>query len=68
MIFASRSNRAAISPLESTTRIAFSATGELNRTDYGISWNNNLDNGAPMVGEKVRLVLSAEAALRKEEV
>ena len=42
-------------------RIALSAVGELNRDDYGISWNSQLDNGSSVVGEKVRLVLSAEA-------
>ncbi len=42
-------------------RISLAAVGELDRTEYGISWNSKLANGASVVGEKVRLVLSVEA-------
>lgn len=42
-------------------RIGLSAVGELDRTEYGISWNSKLEGGAAVVGEKVRLVLSVEA-------
>ena len=42
-------------------RISLAAVGELDRTDYGISWTSKLANGASVVGEKVRLVLSVEA-------
>ena len=37
------------------------ANGEVNRNDYGISWGASLDNGAAVVAEKVRLVLTVEA-------
>ena len=47
--------------LDDGERISLTAVGELDRTDYGISWNSKLANGASVVGEKVRLVLSVEA-------
>ncbi|MFN8160484.1 MAG: YceI family protein [Solirubrobacterales bacterium] len=47
---------------DSSGRIALSGRGELDRTEYGIEWNSRLANGASMVGERVRLVLSVEAA------
>jgi polyisoprenoid-binding protein YceI len=46
-------------------RISLSATGEIDRTDFGMDWNGTLENGAPMAGEKVRLVLTAEAFRRE---
>jgi len=42
-------------------RISLSARGEIDRTEFGIAFDNKLDNGALMVGEKVRLVLTVEA-------
>ncbi len=42
-------------------RVSLTAVGGLDRTDYGISWNSKLANGASVVGERVRLVLSVEA-------
>lgn len=46
--------------LDGNDRVGLTAVGELDRTDYGISWNSKLANGASVVGEKVRLVLSVE--------
>ncbi len=46
---------------DGSDRISLAAVGELDRTEYGISWNSKLANGASVVGEKVRLVLSVEA-------
>ena len=42
-------------------RVSLVGRGEVDRTEYGISWNNTMDNGALVLGEKVRLVLSVEA-------
>jgi polyisoprenoid-binding protein YceI len=42
-------------------RISLTGTGEIDRTEYGITWNNTIDNGALVLGEKVRLVMSVEA-------
>jgi polyisoprenoid-binding protein YceI len=45
------------------TRVGFSATGELNRSDFGISFNMPLDGGGVGLGEKVKLNLEVEAIL-----
>jgi polyisoprenoid-binding protein YceI len=42
-------------------RISLRGTGLIDRTEYGLSWNSTMDNGALVLGEKVRLVLSVEA-------
>ena len=42
-------------------RISLTATGEVDRTQYGITWNDTIEGGALVLGEKVRLVLSVEA-------
>lgn len=48
------------------TRAGFSATGEINRTDYGITANMVLPTGGVMVSEKIQLVLEVEASLKAE--
>jgi polyisoprenoid-binding protein YceI len=46
------------------TRAGFSATGEINRTDYGITANMVLPTGGVMVSEKIQLTLEVEAVLK----
>ena len=41
-------------------RAGFSATGKLNRADYGLTWNKALETGGMVVGDEVKLVLEAE--------
>ena len=41
-------------------RAGFSATGKLNRSDYGLLWNKVLEAGGVAVGEEVKLVIEAE--------
>ena len=48
------------------TRAGFSATGEINRTDYGITANMVLPTGGVMVSEKIQLILEVEASLKTE--
>jgi polyisoprenoid-binding protein YceI len=48
------------------TRAGFSATGEINRTDYGITANMVLPTGGVMVSEKIQLVIEVEASLKTE--
>ena len=48
------------------TRAGLSATGEINRTDYGITANMVLPTGGVMVSEKIQLVLEVEASLKAE--
>jgi polyisoprenoid-binding protein YceI len=42
-------------------RIAFSAGGELNRFDYGLTWNKAIETGGLIVDEMVKLVIEVEA-------
>ena len=42
-------------------RLSVVASGEVDRFDYGIPFNAKTPNGALVAGERVRLVLSAEA-------
>lgn len=42
-------------------RIGIEAEIDINRRDYGINYSGNLENGAALVGEKVSLVINAEA-------
>jgi polyisoprenoid-binding protein YceI len=41
--------------------IAFTATTEFNRDEFGINWNKALETGGVLVGPKVRVEISAEA-------
>jgi polyisoprenoid-binding protein YceI len=42
-------------------RLSLAGRGEVDRTEFGISWNDTIANGALVVGEMVRLVLTVEA-------
>ncbi len=46
------------------TRAAFSAMTKINRKDFGINWNQALDNGGLLVGEEVEIILEIEAILK----
>jgi polyisoprenoid-binding protein YceI len=48
------------------TRAGFSATGEINRNDYGITANMVLPTGGVMVSEKIQLTIEVEATLATE--
>ena len=39
---------------------------EINRQDYGVSWNKVLDNGGLVVSDKVKIEISLEA-LQKQQ-
>jgi len=45
------------------TRAGFVATTTINRHDFGVSWNNTLDNGGIVVGNLVDITLDAEAIM-----
>ena len=49
------------------TRAGFSATGEINRTEFGIKANMAIPGGGVMVSEKIQLTIEVEAALHKDE-
>ena len=42
------------------TRIGVSATGKLNRKDYGLTWNVVTEAGGLLVGDEVKLSIDAE--------
>jgi len=48
------------------TRSGFSATTEINRTDFGVSFNAPIPGGV-MVSEKIAIEIEAEAVLRKDQ-
>jgi polyisoprenoid-binding protein YceI len=45
-------------------RAGFTATGEINRTEFGISYNGPIPGGGVAIGEKVRIILEIEAVLQ----
>jgi polyisoprenoid-binding protein YceI len=46
------------------TKAGFSATAEINRTDFGVSYNGPIPSGGVALGEKVQIVLDVDADLR----
>jgi polyisoprenoid-binding protein YceI len=47
-------------------RAAFSARTEIDRDDFGASWNVVLETGGLLVGKKVQIELEVEAVLRQQ--
>lgn len=43
------------------TRAGFSATTQINRHDFGISWNDTLDRGGLVVGDVADVIIDVEA-------
>jgi polyisoprenoid-binding protein YceI len=43
------------------TRIAFEARTTINRKDFGLSWNQVLETGGVLVGEKIEIALEVQA-------
>ena len=49
------------------TRAGFSASGEINRNDFGVSYNGPIPGGGVAVSEKVTITLEIEGVLDKAE-
>ena len=49
---------------QGTPRAGFSAAGEINRMDFGVSYNGPIPGGGVAVGEKIQIVLEIEAVLQ----
>jgi polyisoprenoid-binding protein YceI len=47
-------------------RAGFTVTGELNRMDFGVSYNGPVPGGGVALGEKVQIILEIEAVLQTE--
>jgi polyisoprenoid-binding protein YceI len=48
---------------KSYTTYGFRATTDVNREDFGLKWNLEIDNGGFMVGKHIQLVVNVEADL-----
>jgi polyisoprenoid-binding protein YceI len=46
-------------------RIELALRGELNRRDFGLSWNQALDTGGALLGNKVKIALEISAVKRE---
>jgi len=46
------------------SRAAFSASAEVNREDFGLTWNQVLEGGGVVVGKTVTIEIEAEAVLQ----
>lgn len=46
------------------SRAAFSASAEVNREDFGLTWNQALEGGGVLVGKHVTIEIEAEAVLQ----
>ena len=47
-------------------RVGFSATGTINRTDFGLGWNQVLETGGVVVSEEVKLAIDAQIVAQQE--
>jgi len=47
-------------------RVAFTAEAALSRKDFGLTWNQALETGGVLVGDKVRLTLRLSAVQQKD--
>lgn len=45
--------------------VGFSASGSINRTDWGLAWNKSLETGGVLVGEKIKIEVELEASAAK---
>jgi polyisoprenoid-binding protein YceI len=52
--------------LRGETRIGFTATGEIDREAFGMTWNQALETGGVLVGKTVKIELHVQA-VRKDE-
>ena len=56
----STSTALTISPI-GDERVGFSAATDINREDFGLTWNMALETGGLLVGKNARIELSVEA-------
>lgn len=50
--------------LAAGARAGFTATGEINRMDFGVSYNGPVPGGGVLLRETVQIILEIEAALQ----
>ena len=49
------------------TRAGFAATAEIDREEWGMTWNQALETGGVLVGRTLRVELDVQAILQKQE-
>jgi polyisoprenoid-binding protein YceI len=59
-------NGAATDPFGSQ-RIGFSASTEISRKEFGLTWNAALETGGLLVGDKVKILLEVEATPKADD-
>jgi polyisoprenoid-binding protein YceI len=47
-------------------RLGFSATGKLDRKDFGLTWNQALETGGVVVGDTIKIVINTELMRPKQ--
>lgn len=47
-------------------KVAFSATTKINRKDFGVSWQKNLDKGGVVVGDEVTITIEGQGLKTKK--
>jgi polyisoprenoid-binding protein YceI len=52
--------------VQGNPRAGFSATGEINRMDFGVSYNGPIPGGGVAVSEKIQIMLEVEAILQAD--
>lgn len=48
-------------------RAGFSASGKINRSDFGLTWNQALESGGVMVSDEVKLTIDVELVKQSEK-
>lgn len=56
----------AVHPFSKKTAAGFRATTQIDRVDFGITWNAPMDAGAKYIGEDVQITLEIEAVRQDE--
>jgi len=52
--------------MNGSVHVGTSATTKINRKDFGVSFNKNLDNGGAMVGDEVAITIEIDLAKKQE--
>jgi polyisoprenoid-binding protein YceI len=52
--------------VQGSTRAGFSTTGEINRMDFGVSYNGPIPGGGVAISEAIQIVLEIEAILQAD--
>ena len=48
-------------------RLGFSATGKINRKDFGLTYNQALETGGVVVGDEIKIIINTELMRPKQQ-